>query len=414
MALRSSPPSSRRSGERVGELAAAGDLELAIDMAEVPLGGLGGDEQRLRDLAIGQALGGEPCDAQLAGGQRVAAGDRVTPRLRARRDQLRARLVGDPPRTATVGEIQRALELGCAPGRGGRRAAARRRSPIARGRAPAVTASAPTSSPPLPAAQDRPRRPRSARMRAARCPASAGARTPAPARAARPRAGAPPPCRRAPRGPAPPRRATARRSASRRPSGSHRCPHSRKSSSASCRRPWATRSRPRAIRNRTTSTERDASGSATCSSTSSASSSSSRSISTRITSLTACIRWTPFARSSAQRASASASANAPQSHDADARNTKSRSSPASRRGGARPQAGPRTAAAARRSTRRRERDDQDIADVERRRIRLARQRPFRQLLRLGRAVSSRRVARPTLRANATGGSATRLRRPRNA
>jgi hypothetical protein len=31
----------------------------------------------LGDLAVGEALGGEPRDAELAGGQRVAAGDRV-------------------------------------------------------------------------------------------------------------------------------------------------------------------------------------------------------------------------------------------------------------------------------------------------------------------------------------------------
>ncbi len=101
-----------KAGEGVGELAAAGDLELAVDAAEVRLGGHGGDEQRLRDLAIGEAFGGEPRDAQLAGGQRVAAGDRVAPWLGARGDQLRARLVGDPPRAQVVGEIQGALELG--------------------------------------------------------------------------------------------------------------------------------------------------------------------------------------------------------------------------------------------------------------------------------------------------------------
>src|ERR1039458_10132595 len=63
-------------GERVGELAAAGDLELAIDAAEMGLGGLGGDKQRLGDLPIRQALGGKPSDSQLAGGQRVRSEER--------------------------------------------------------------------------------------------------------------------------------------------------------------------------------------------------------------------------------------------------------------------------------------------------------------------------------------------------
>jgi hypothetical protein len=39
-------------GEGGGELPPAGDLELAVHATEVGLGGLGGDEQRLRDLAI--------------------------------------------------------------------------------------------------------------------------------------------------------------------------------------------------------------------------------------------------------------------------------------------------------------------------------------------------------------------------
>ena len=85
-------------GERARELAAASDIELALDPIEVRLGGLGGDEQRLCDLAIGEAIGGEPRDTQLAGGERVASGDRVAPWLGARGDQLRARPVGDSPR----------------------------------------------------------------------------------------------------------------------------------------------------------------------------------------------------------------------------------------------------------------------------------------------------------------------------
>jgi hypothetical protein len=93
-------------------LRAAGDPELAIHAAEVRLGGLGGDEQRLGDLAIGEAIGGEPGDTQLAGGQRVAAGDRVAPWLGAGGDQLGTRPVCDARRAAAMGEIERAFELG--------------------------------------------------------------------------------------------------------------------------------------------------------------------------------------------------------------------------------------------------------------------------------------------------------------
>jgi hypothetical protein len=101
-----------KAGERVRELAAACDGELSVDAVEVHLGGPGGDEQRLGDLAVGEAFGGEPGDAQLRGCERVAAGDRVASWFCAREDQFFTRLGGDPPRAQIVGEIQGALELG--------------------------------------------------------------------------------------------------------------------------------------------------------------------------------------------------------------------------------------------------------------------------------------------------------------
>jgi hypothetical protein len=79
--------------ERLGELAAAGDAKLAVDTAEMRLGGRGGDEQRLRDLAIREAFSGE---------------------------QFGAGLVGDPLCAQMVGEIQLGARLdataGTAPG----------------------------------------------------------------------------------------------------------------------------------------------------------------------------------------------------------------------------------------------------------------------------------------------------------
>ena len=66
-----------KAGESVSKLAPAGDAELAVDAAEVGGGGLGGDEQQLGDLPVGVACGCQPGHPQLAGGQRVAAGDRA-------------------------------------------------------------------------------------------------------------------------------------------------------------------------------------------------------------------------------------------------------------------------------------------------------------------------------------------------
>ena len=65
--------------------------------------GLGRDEQRLGDLAVGQAFGGEPRDAQLGGGERIAAGDRVPPRLGARGDELGTGGLGDSSGATVVG-----------------------------------------------------------------------------------------------------------------------------------------------------------------------------------------------------------------------------------------------------------------------------------------------------------------------
>src|SRR4051794_4701935 len=59
--------------ERVRELSARADVELRVRAAEVRLDGLGGHEQRLRDLAVGQSIG---CHA---GGAVLARGERVPP-----------------------------------------------------------------------------------------------------------------------------------------------------------------------------------------------------------------------------------------------------------------------------------------------------------------------------------------------
>src|ERR1700759_1448106 len=76
-------------GERVWELVAAGYPELVVNPVEVPLGSLGRDEQRLRDLAVAESFGGEPRYTEFAGRERVAAGDRVASGLGSRSDQFR-------------------------------------------------------------------------------------------------------------------------------------------------------------------------------------------------------------------------------------------------------------------------------------------------------------------------------------
>jgi hypothetical protein len=54
--------------ERCGQLQATGDVELLERVSQVRFHGALGDEQALGDLAVGRAVGGEPGDAELAGG----------------------------------------------------------------------------------------------------------------------------------------------------------------------------------------------------------------------------------------------------------------------------------------------------------------------------------------------------------
>src|SRR5215218_5636383 len=74
--------------ERRRELVARRQAQLAEDAREVALDGARGHEQRLRDLAVGEALARELGDAPLARGQRLEAGQRHPARACARRPQL--------------------------------------------------------------------------------------------------------------------------------------------------------------------------------------------------------------------------------------------------------------------------------------------------------------------------------------
>ena len=92
--------------KRAGELVTRADVELHVTLGQVALDGSQGDEQRLGDLAVAEAVGSEPSDSTLAGRQRVkaAAGSLAGPRA-ARESSSRA--VGPCRGAASVSEVER-------------------------------------------------------------------------------------------------------------------------------------------------------------------------------------------------------------------------------------------------------------------------------------------------------------------
>src|SRR3712207_4147235 len=70
---RTSPSAGGGGREPLAERLARGHVELAEDLGEVALDRARGDEERLRDLAVREPLGGQLRDAQLAGRERVHA-----------------------------------------------------------------------------------------------------------------------------------------------------------------------------------------------------------------------------------------------------------------------------------------------------------------------------------------------------
>jgi hypothetical protein len=91
--------------ERGGELFACLDVELAVAVGEVHLDGAEGDEEGLRDLLVGVALGGELDDAELGGGERIAAGLCDAAGAGAGEAELVACLVDERGGAAAVGEV---------------------------------------------------------------------------------------------------------------------------------------------------------------------------------------------------------------------------------------------------------------------------------------------------------------------
>ena len=70
-----------------------------------------GDEQKLRDLVVGVALGRQTSDAQLARGECVAAAQGVTARPRTRDDQLLAGLLGQRDRAVAMCQVEPAAQV---------------------------------------------------------------------------------------------------------------------------------------------------------------------------------------------------------------------------------------------------------------------------------------------------------------
>src|SRR5689334_13819133 len=97
--------------QRFGQLASPGDIELAVRPAEVRLSGLRLDEQLLCYLTVGPARRGQPGHAQLAGGQGVAAGDRVAPWLGARRHEFGPGLARDAAGAPVMRQVESPLQL---------------------------------------------------------------------------------------------------------------------------------------------------------------------------------------------------------------------------------------------------------------------------------------------------------------
>src|SRR5689334_17031493 len=99
------PPGVAR--QDVAQLSPRRDAELSKRPPEVGLDGLLGDEQRLGDLPVGAAGGGELDYAAFAGSQRVGAITVGCPRPHPNRRELRSCAPLEGQRTAARGERQR-------------------------------------------------------------------------------------------------------------------------------------------------------------------------------------------------------------------------------------------------------------------------------------------------------------------
>src|SRR3954452_7813910 len=101
-----SPCGSRRA-ERRGELSPAANVELAVDVAQVPLDVLDGDEQRVRDLPVALPRAGELRHALLAGRETARLRDRAGRSAPTREPELLAGGPGQRAGADRVGQDER-------------------------------------------------------------------------------------------------------------------------------------------------------------------------------------------------------------------------------------------------------------------------------------------------------------------
>ena len=94
-------------GQRRGELAAAGDPELGVDVGEVSLDGLQRHVEPVRDLPVGLAVRGQPGDPQLAGRERVQPVAPFPPGRPPAAVSSVVRPAGQRPGPAAGGQVER-------------------------------------------------------------------------------------------------------------------------------------------------------------------------------------------------------------------------------------------------------------------------------------------------------------------
>src|SRR5919199_4397684 len=103
-------------GERLVELSPRADAELAVRVGEMQLDRLQRDVERLRNLLVGAAFGGELRHTPLARGERLDAAQSRSARSAAGRVELGACLLRERPRAAALGQLEgppeRAARLG--------------------------------------------------------------------------------------------------------------------------------------------------------------------------------------------------------------------------------------------------------------------------------------------------------------
>src|SRR5258705_9371808 len=98
-------------GQRLQELAARGDAELAEDVAQVPFDRPRGQEQLGADLPVGQARPGQPGDLGLLRGELVVRGDGALADGLAGGPQLAAGPVGERLHADLGGHLVRGAQL---------------------------------------------------------------------------------------------------------------------------------------------------------------------------------------------------------------------------------------------------------------------------------------------------------------